>query len=60
MAERPRKRTVRFSPSALVLLDQIWEWNAQKYGADHADEYIAFRRSEAEHLADDWLTGRPV
>lgn len=44
--------TVVFSPAALVSLDRIWDWNAEQYGADHADRYVAF-------LPDYWA-GIPV
>ena len=42
MASGPRKLSVSFSPAALATLDQIWEWNAERYNAGHADHYIDF------------------
>jgi plasmid stabilization system protein ParE len=60
MAGRPRKLTVRLSPAALATLDQIWEWNAEKYNVDHAERYVAFLREQTERLADEFFAGRAV
>jgi plasmid stabilization system protein ParE len=60
MARKPPRLTVRYSPKALISLDEIWGWNAEYYDVDHADEYIQYLRGEFEKLATEYLTGRVV
>ncbi|HEY1685694.1 MAG TPA: type II toxin-antitoxin system RelE/ParE family toxin [Tepidisphaeraceae bacterium] len=60
MARQPRKLTVSLSAAALASLDEIWDWNAQKYNADHADRYVAFLLSAVNKLSDEFFAGKPV
>ena len=41
-------------------LDGIWEWNAERYGDDHAEGYVSFLRSEAYMLDREYADGKPV
>jgi plasmid stabilization system protein ParE len=60
MARKPPKLKVQFSPRARYSLDEIWEWNARKYNAEHAESYIAFLEKNANGLAATYLTGKIV
>jgi len=60
MAGSPRKLTVILSKAALASLDQIWLWNAKKYGRDHAQRYIDFLEAETSKHSTEYLTGRQV
>jgi plasmid stabilization system protein ParE len=60
MAGESRKLTVSLSPAALLALDEIWEWNAQHYGVEHADKYVTFLLDEANQLATWYFRGKPV
>lgn len=55
---------VLFSQAALLPLDQIWLWNAEAHGRDHARTYVAFLVAEAGKLGGDsgvgHHLGRPV
>jgi plasmid stabilization system protein ParE len=41
-------------------LDGIWEWNAERDGAEHAEAYVSFLRSEAYKLDRNYPHGKPV
>lgn len=60
MARRPRKLTVIVSRAASASLDQIWLWNANKYGRRHAQSYIDFLDAETTKLSTDFEHGKPV
>lgn len=51
MAGQSPQLIVEYSPKALAALDEIWEWNASQYGADHADTYVAFLKAGTGSLA---------
>jgi plasmid stabilization system protein ParE len=51
---------VTYTVHAGESLNSIWSWNAQEYGRDHADDYIAFLRYETGKLGADPFLGRPV
>jgi plasmid stabilization system protein ParE len=60
MARQPQKLIVEYTRQALVDLDTIWDWNAETYGADHADAYVAFLRLSSDQLETQSALGRPV
>jgi plasmid stabilization system protein ParE len=51
---------VDYTPEALIDLNVIWDWNAQKYGNVHADAYIEFLRRETDRLDTEYGRGRIV
>ena len=60
MARNPPKLKVDIVPLALNALDEIWDWNARQYNADHADKYVFFLEKETSKLATAYLTGKIV
>jgi plasmid stabilization system protein ParE len=52
--------TVTVSPTATAELADIWQWNADRYGAGHADEYVGFLRNTIRQLPVLHKLGRPV
>ena len=60
MARSPRKLTVIISGAAHASLDEIWLWNAKKYGRDHAKDYIEFLDAETAKLSTEYESGKPV
>lgn len=60
MAARSGRRKVTLSTAALESLREIWLWNAQRYGAPHANGYLRFLESAIEKLSRPEATGRPV
>jgi len=46
-----------YSAKALKQLDEIWNWNEERYNASHADQYVEFlERHINAPLA--WMIGR--
>jgi len=41
-------------------LADIWRWNAQRYDASHANEYIEFLKKRAYELETDYSRGHRV
>lgn len=41
---------IYLSPAALASLEEIWTWNATRYGDTHANRYIEFLLDETEKL----------
>ncbi|MFI5385041.1 MAG: type II toxin-antitoxin system RelE/ParE family toxin, partial [Fimbriimonadales bacterium] len=60
MARRPRKLVVSYAARASAALAEIWDWNAARYGAQHADRYVSFLRSQADNLATEYHLGKSV
>lgn len=60
MAHSPRRIALEYTAQAIADLDQIWEWNALRYGVEHADGYIRYLRSETAKLGQLPNPGRPV
>jgi len=60
MAEKAHELTVSLSLNAQTTLDQIWVWNAEHYGVDHADRYMAFLQAATDKLATEYRSGKPV
>src|SRR4051812_32078526 len=54
------KLTVLFSPSAIMDLDEIWEWNARHYGIDRAERYASLLLNETAKLATASYIGNSV
>jgi plasmid stabilization system protein ParE len=59
-AEKRPTLTVVYSLGALRQLDQIHNWNEQRYSAGHADRYIAFLERHIEALSEKYANGRPI
>lgn len=59
MEETPGQ-LVAFSREATHSINQIWDWNAQKFGAGHADRYFQFLVNEIELLAAEPNRGRRI
>ena len=51
---------VELSASALAKLDEIGDWNAQTYGAEHAHEYVSFLKAETAKLSTLYFLGKRV
>lgn len=60
MAGRTPRLRVVISTRALKTLDKIWDWNAKKYNAEHAQDYIDFLKRKARGLATGYLVGKIV
>jgi plasmid stabilization system protein ParE len=60
MAEESRELTVEFTVDAWETLEEIWRWNARKWGFDHAAAYVQFLRDEAQKLSTEYPLGRVV
>ncbi len=60
MARIPSRLTVAFSARSRRDLGDIWEWNAERYGTEHADSYLSFLRRETHQLGSASHPGRPV
>lgn len=53
------KRLV-FSPAAVADLDHIWDYTAEKWSVEQADNYVEDIWTACRALADGLKTGRPV
>jgi plasmid stabilization system protein ParE len=60
MAENPPTLTVILSPTAANELWDIWQYNAHRYGFDHAQNYEAFLKTGIGDLATTCHEGRDV
>jgi plasmid stabilization system protein ParE len=60
MASQPSGMIVDYTPEALANLEEIWDWNAERYGRVHADTYIEFLRNRTDRLSTDYGAGKPV
>lgn len=60
MARKTPRLKVIVQPAALRDLRQIWDYNAESYGPDHADRYIAFLNDQTEGLATGYEDGKAV
>ena len=52
--------TVVYAAKALKELDEIWDWNQQHYGSEHADQYIEFLERHIDALSTDHPRGKQV
>ncbi len=57
---RQERLIVKLTDTALAALDDIWDWNVERYGRLHADEYVEFLRAGAEALGDSRAAARLV
>jgi plasmid stabilization system protein ParE len=60
MASKPPGMIVDYTPEALANLDEIWDWNAERYGNVHADTYLEFLRNRTDRLSADHASGKSV
>jgi plasmid stabilization system protein ParE len=60
MAARSRRRKVTVSTAVLEKLREIWRWNAEHHGPDHADSYLEFLETALGTLARPEVDGRSV
>jgi plasmid stabilization system protein ParE len=60
MARKPSALAVIYHRRATEALKQIWNWNAEKYHAQHADEYLKFLTSSIDKLVLKPALGKPV
>ncbi len=60
MARVPSRLTVNYSTQSLRDLGEIWDWNADEYGVQRADNYVSFLRRETLKLANSTNPGREV
>jgi plasmid stabilization system protein ParE len=60
MATPASRRNVVYETAAQIRLFEIWEWNAQRYGAAHADAYLRFVKKRIDALADPSANGKPI
>jgi plasmid stabilization system protein ParE len=60
MASEEPSLTIRYSPTAIAELDDIWRWNAERYSLPHADEYLQFLRGKIADLARNHAKGRAL
>ena len=54
------QREVSLSGAALDALREIWHWNVDHFGPDHADSYLRFLENAIETLARPETAGRPI
>lgn len=60
MAERPRELTLQYSLLISPRLAEIWRWNAQRYGEDHATRYVEFLEQKTRTLKTEYVRGHSV
>ena len=60
MARKSEKISLAISPKARGDLASIWRWNAEAYGANHADRYLEFVINGAEKLIAGGLLAKAV
>jgi plasmid stabilization system protein ParE len=60
MASGQREMIVDYAPEALADLDEIWVWNAERYGKVHANSYVEFLQQKTDRLSAEYASGRPV
>lgn len=60
MARSSRELTPEYTSDALRDLDAIWDWNAERYGVDHANAYLARLRQGVLQLTLSPDLGVPV
>lgn len=60
MARVPSRLTVVYSSQSLHDPGEIWDWNAEEYGVQHADNYVSFLRRQTFKLASSTNPGRQI
>ncbi|HEX4052955.1 MAG TPA: type II toxin-antitoxin system RelE/ParE family toxin [Tepidisphaeraceae bacterium] len=51
---------VDYTPEALANLDEIWDWNAERYGRIRADSYVEFLQRRTDRLSTEYARGRRI
>lgn len=60
MARKSSRLTVLVTRAAQRDLDEIWEYNAERYSPDHADDYGTFLERKTQDLTTRYREGRAV
>jgi plasmid stabilization system protein ParE len=60
MASEQSPLTVIRSPTAIDELDDVWRWNAGRYGVPHADAYLRYLKESIAGLASSYARGKRV
>jgi plasmid stabilization system protein ParE len=60
MASEKSPLAVIRSPAAIDDLDEIWRWNAERYGVPHADSYLRYIKGAIDGLASSYAKGKAV
>jgi hypothetical protein len=50
MAQRAQTLTLQYSLFIERRLAEIWRWNAERYGEDHATNYVEFLEQKTRSL----------
>jgi plasmid stabilization system protein ParE len=58
--EKSSGLNVVYSAKALKQLDEIWDWNEERYNASHADQYVEFLERHINALSVDDRQGKRV
>lgn len=53
-------KAIAFSPAAAADIDEIWDYSADRWGADQADSYTDAIRDACHALAEGTKHGRPA
>lgn len=59
-SEKRPTLTVVYAAKALKELDEIWDWNDERHGSDHADQYVEFLERQIDALSSDHRLGKQV
>ncbi len=60
MAGKQPRLKVILADDAIDQLDDIWRWNAERYGSAHADKYSAFLKRSIDALDKNYFRGKPI
>jgi plasmid stabilization system protein ParE len=59
-SKRASRLPVVYASAARSELEEIWEWNDQSFGRQHAANYVDFLIKHIERLGRDHQTGRSI
>ncbi len=60
MSEASTFLPIEFVSAARLELEEIWQWNERRYGAEHASRYFRFLRSQIDVLSTDHDRGKEL
>ena len=60
MARKARKLAIHYRDLARSCLKEIWDWNANQFGPEHAEKYVKFLVDRADALETAYLQGKMV
>jgi len=60
MAKKQPRLAVVLADLAIDQLDEIWSWNLNRYGLEHADAYLAFLKTAIDKLDRTYSEGKIV